>query len=272
MIKRWVGWTILILVALNQSGFSQESDFDQKDFFMQLKNSYYTLKDTPKENFTALVTSTEMEAFADSIWDNPEVFPLQLIWFNPDRLYLSQLGVPTIKEGKVKAYQDLVNRLKQQVRGILTDLQRFYMVGLYETIPDDYEVRAENQFVIVEYEIIKGQNLTRVEHMFGKNARCLEIRIHYPDKDEHVTIVPEYRTVKTKWLCNGWTVQTKRQDEIVSGFKVSLELGIVDDVWVPHDFVLTVQTSEAKGRTYFDRIKFRNYLFNQSIRLQNSKN
>ena len=141
---------IFILISINVL-FSQNNIFDEKQFFQEIKNSYYNLNDTNLENFTALVTSLKMEKFAKEIWKNEEIFPIQLIWFKPNRLYIAQQGTPTITENRYKEYQDLVEGIKQQVKGILIDFERFYITGLYESIKSDYTITTKNEFVWIDF-------------------------------------------------------------------------------------------------------------------------
>ncbi|MBD3224410.1 MAG: hypothetical protein GF313_06755 [Caldithrix sp.] len=261
---------VIILLWVVSSGnlMGQEDTFNEKRFFQNLQDSYYTLAGTSKENLTALVTSAKMEVFADSAWANREVFPLQFIWVNPGKLYLSEKGVPTMEDAYAEQYGMLVSALKQQMKGILIDLQRFYINGLYRTIPDNYQLTHDERFVKVDYSTDIGGQTTNVYHTFGHNGLCLRIDIQYPQQNKSLTILPEFRTIKTKWLCEGWMVQTKIGDEVESGFQLTIEWMQSDEIWVPQDIVLSVQKKSKMGRTFFDQIKLRNYLFNQSLQLQ----
>jgi hypothetical protein len=211
-----------------------------------------------------------METFSEENWQNKEVFPLQLIWFAPDKLYLSQQGVPTIKDNKYKEYQEIVDGLKQQMRGILVDLQRFYIVGLFESIHSDYKIEHNDEVVWITYNSGTAENEIPVIFTMGKNGLCLKIEISYPADNKQIVIYPSFKTIKTKWLCDGWSVQTIVNGEVESGFILELNNTLVENIWVPMQIDIGVQKSDDPGNTYYDVIKLKNFLFNQSIELLNN--
>ena len=246
---------------------AQTTNFDEKQFFKSVKESYYTLADQDINNFTALVTSFKMEKFSEENWENKEIFPLQLIWFKPDKVYLSQQGVPTIKDNRYKDFQEIVDGLKQQLRGILVDLQRFYITGLFENIPDSYKILNDDQYVWISYDAGTPEQKVPVLFTMGINGLCLKIEIAYPEENKKIFIYPSFRTIKTKWLCEGWSVQTMVEDEVISGFVLNFMHGEVGNIWFPTEINIAVQRADDPGNTYYDVIKFRNYLLNQSLEL-----
>ena len=262
----------VISLILITNLFSQPENFDEKEFFKKIRESYYTLSTTGLKNLTSLITSIEMEIFAEKSWGNIEIFPLQLIWFSPDRLYLSQLGIPTIESEKYQEYQEIVNGLKQQMKGILLDLQRFYITGLFSCIREDYQINLKDDIVEISFSEGNDQMKTHVIYLFGLNGLCLENEISYPNENKTIKIYPTFRTVKTKWLCEGWTVQTIIDDTVQSGFMLQIKNNLVNGIWVPNEIIIGAQKAEDSGNTYFDSIKIKNYLFNQSIELLNNTN
>lgn len=259
---------IVILPLLTVSTiFSQQETFDEQEFFRQIETSYYTLNSSSIKNLTSLVTSLKAEDFAKENWNNSEIFPLQLIWFKPDKLYLSQTGVPKLEEQKRKEYDELIAGLKQQFKGILVDLQRFYITGLFESISSDYKLRNNEEAVQISYTTGEGLTETNVKYLLGKNGLCLEIVIHYPAENKSIYIFPAFRTVKTKWLIESWKVQTLVLDEVVNGFEIKLNNQLIKDVWVPIEIVISVQKIEDPDNKYYDMIMLRNFLFDQSIEL-----
>lgn len=255
----------LILIGFTIS-FSQDS-LDERSFFEKVKTSYYVLNQTSTKNFTALVTSLKMEKFAQETWQNQEVFPLQLIWFAPDRFYLSQQGSPTIPPDKYREYQSLVDGIKMQMKGILLDLNRFYVAGIFQRLSDDYKFRCSEEAIQITSKEGEPTNLTHVKYLLGLNGSCLLIEISYPTENKIIIIYPEFMTLKDKWLCKGWTVQTMIAGEVQSGFKLQIEYNVNNSIWVPVEIAITVQKAEEPGTTYYDQIKLKNYLFDQSIRL-----
>jgi len=261
--------TILIFSNLLSA---QNNVFDEKQFFIDLKNSYYNLNDTGLENFTALVTSLKMEKFAKEVWNTEEVFPIQLIWFKPNRLYLAQQGTPTITENKYKDYQELVEGIKQQVKGILIDFERFYITGIFESIKSDYQISIQDEFVWINFNA-GAENLdVPVKYTMGKNGLCLQIEIYYPNENKKMLLIPKFKIIKTKWICNGWQVQTLIDEEPVSGFVLDIRYDQYQSIWIPTQIMINVQKADDPGITYYDVIKFKNYMFNQPIELQEGTN
>lgn len=250
---------------------AQQAPFDEKKFFQNLSTSYYSLSDAGVHNFIAMVTSLKMQKFAEEMWKGQEIFPLQLIWFNPDALYLSQRGVPRIEKGKYKEYQDLLAGLKIQIKGILVDLQRFSFGGLYKSIPGDYTLKHSKDAVQLTITSTKGNILTKIKYLFGYNGLCLLNEIAYPQQNKVIVIYPKFKIVKSKWLCQGWTVQTYLNEKVESGIELKLTNSFVNDKWVPSLIQLQVQKSAAEGKTFYDEIIIKNYLFDQSIQLQGQK-
>ena len=262
---------IFILISINLL-FSQNNIFDEKQFFQDIKNSYYNLNDTNLENFTALVTSLKMEKFAKEIWKNEEIFPIQLIWFKPNRLYIAQQGTPTITENRYKEYQDLVEGIKQQVKGILIDFERFYITGLYESIKSDYTITTQNEFVWIDFNAGTMDQEVPVKYTMGKNGLCIKIEIYYPNENKKLILNPKFKIIKTKWICTGWQVQTLISEEPVSGFILEIRYDQYQSIWIPTQITINVQKADEPGTTYYDVIKLKSYMFNQPLELQESIN
>jgi len=250
-----------------QPAFAQQEKFDEQDFFRKLHESYYTLGTSGYENMTAFVSSLKFEKFAKEVWQNAEVFPLQLMWFKPNKLYLSERGVPGFDKKWDKEYRELVDGIKQQLKGILIDLSRYYITGLYNSILDNYTLRHNEQAVQITYETGEGPDFTKTKHLFGYNGLLLETNIIYPAQNKIILIYPVFRLVKTKWLIDSWRVQTSVNGEIVNGFEIRLEHVLQNNVWVPANIVISVKKAEDPENTYFDMLKLRNILFNQSLEL-----
>ncbi len=259
---------IFLISILPVDLFSQKTSFNEQAFFSRIKTSYYNLSETGVKNFVALVTSAKTEQLAKEIWDNAEVFPLQLIWFNPNKLYMSQRGVPKIPKEKQKEYQEAQQGLKMQLRGVLVDLQRFYLNGIYESISPDYILQHNEEAVQLTFSSGQDSLLAKVKYLFGENGLLLMIQIDYPQTQKQIVIYPRFKTVKTKWLCTGWSVQNYILNEVESGFDITLTNRLEKGLWVPGSLLIEVQKAETKGQKYYDEIKLKNYLFNQSIQFE----
>ena len=271
MKRKVIYLSVVFLISFSRLS-AQQAAFDEKEFFSHLRDSYYTLSSTGTRNFMALVTSLKMETLAQELWKNKEIFPLQLIWFNPNKIYISQKGVPTIPKGKYKEYQEVLNGLKVQLKGVLLDLQRFYFEGLYNSIAGDYTLQHNEEAVQITQIHKTGGVEVKTKHLFGLNGLCLYNEIVYPKEQKVITIEPHFKTVKSKWLCTGWTVQTVINGEVNSGFNLLIDNVFVGNVWAPAQINIEVQKADAKGKTFYDVIKLKNYLFNQSIELMSRPN
>lgn len=258
---------IFTLISINLL-LPQNNMFDEKQFFMDIKNSYYNLNNTNLENSTALVTSLKMEKFAKEIWNTEEIFPIQLIWFKPNRLYIAQQGIPTITENRYEEYQDLVEGIKQQVKSILIDFERFYITGLYESIKDDYTITTQNEFVWIEFNTGTIDQEVPVKYTMGKNGLCIKIEIYYPNENKKLIINPKFKIIKTKWICTGWQVQTLINEKPMSGFMLEIRYDQYQSNWIPTQITITVQKANEPAITYYDVIKLKSYMFNQPIELQ----
>ncbi len=257
-------YILIILFMLRAE--AQITNFDERDFFKKVRDSYYCLSSENVHNFTALVTNVSLETFAKKLWNNPEVFPIQMIWFAPDRLFLSQQGVPTLPQDKYGEYQRQISALNQQVKGILPDLQRFFFRGIYNSLREDYEIGFDDdQTIVLSYVNGSGPQETDIKYYFGLNGMCIKIETIYPSQNKRVITLPRFRAVKTKWLCTGWIIQTVENDEIKGGYIISLKNTIINDLWAPINIQIEAQKADKMGETFSDIIKIRNYLFNQPI-------
>jgi hypothetical protein len=125
----------------------------------------------------------------------------------------------------------------------------------------------KKQVVEIIFTEIEDSLATQFKYTFGMNGLCLKIETVYLDQNRIIVTYPSFKTVKTKWLCEGWEVQIFENEEVVSGFAVKLDNRFIDNVWVPTAVNLEVQKKAEPGKTYVDQLKFRNYLYNQSLQL-----
>lgn len=263
---------VFVFLLFSSFSIAQNVQLDEKAFFSSIKNSYYSISSSDLDNFTCLITNSGIEEFGQQNWDNPEVFPLQFIWINPDRVFLSQQGVPKLDAEKQSVFDQKVADLKQQVKAILLDLQRFYITGIYSSISEDYILVKKKQVVEIFFDVMEDSISTRFKYTFGMNGLCLKIETVYEGQNRIITTYPSFKVIKTKWLCEGWEVQIIENEDVISGFAVALNNNFVDNVWIPTDISLEVQKKDEPGKTYVDKLKFRNYLFNQSLQLLDQPN
>ncbi len=246
-------------------------EFDEKSFFNALQKSYYSMSQSGINNFTALVTNSRFETFASEQWDNRETFPLQFIWLSNGRLFLTEQGTPALKDSAdISRQQELISDMKSQITGLIWDLKRFYLDGVYNVIEDDYTIRPMEQIVEVRFTTTTEDDTSHYKYFFGLNGLLLKVETFQPAKNTIVETYPSFKVVKSKWLCEGWEVQMRVNGEIETGLIIKITNREINGVWVPDTFLITVQQSKTPGVTYFDAVKFRNYLFNRSLQLINN--
>ncbi|RMH65347.1 MAG: hypothetical protein D6677_02725 [Calditrichaeota bacterium] len=261
----------LLLVVIFMTGFlsAQNRDFDEKNFFENLRASYYTLQQAPIHNYVVLVQNDALQHIAGQYWQNPEIFPMQLIWVKPQSMFLSQQGVPALPDSIQSIYNETVNGLKQQIQGLLVDMNRFYTVGIFNDIPNDYKLEHQAPYVRISFKRTVGGDNTENEYIFGENGLCLKTISRAPDQKRTIITLPRFRITKTQWLCTGWEVQMWQGDSVQTGYNITLEYSQYKEVWVPYTVEINVQQARSPRQIFADRIYFRNYIFDKSLQVIN---
>lgn len=257
--------TIFLNICQVYGQTDSTNSFDEKMFFENLKTSYYSLNAANIKNITVLLTNISTEEFAKREWKNSEIFPLQLMWLSPDRLFLSQQGVPSLSDSSQKVYTSLVDDLKSQITDILFDLNRFYFSDIYNFISEDYNVENKKDVVKVTFNSVVNTDTTYYQYFFGLNGLCLKILSYEPSKNLTIETNPYFKTSKTKWIVGGWQVKMHSNKEISTGYFAELKFKEKKNIWFPTEIILTVQRKTELGKTFSEVLKFRNLLFNQSL-------
>ncbi len=269
-MKRVIGLVLIVIFVLTKA--PAQNNFDETSFLQAIRLSYYTLDKTNLQNFIASVSSAKFDAFTKQNWDTVGVSPIKIIWQKPDKIYISQLKFPfKMNAQQQKDYTELVNALKLQMKGILLDLQRFYLVGLLDQdLMDHYILRHTDKAVQMTFTDIDNQGTT-VKYLLGLNGLCIMIDISYPAQNKEMLLYPEFKTVDQKWLCQGWTVQTLVSGQVVSGFKLKANFAKTQNIWLPESFYIEVQKADKKDKIFYDEIKLFDYLLNQTITITTQK-
>ncbi len=260
-------WIYLLIMTLCVLGKAQ--NFDESSFLQNLKSSYYLLAQRPVKNFIVQINSAKIDAFTKENWDTTGIPVIQLIWQNPADVYLSEIRFPyKMNDNQQKEYRELLEALKVQIRGILLDLQRFYITGLLnDDLINKFVLRHNEQAVQMTFKNFDQQGTT-IKYLLGLNALCILIDVEYPDQSKRMVIYPEFNLVDAKWLCMGWTVQTMISDQVVSGFKVTIKYNKLQDIYLPYSFFIEVQKIEEKDKIFYDEVRFFNYRLNQKIEIK----
>ncbi len=250
-----------------------QTPFDEATFLQEMKTSYYTLENTKLQNFIASVSSAKFDVFTKQNWDTIGMAPIKIIWQRPDKIYISELKFPfRMTASQKKTYREIVDAMKLQLKGILLDLQRFYLNGLLdENLMSKYVLRHNEQQVQMTFSEIDNQGTT-VKYLLGLNGLCLMIDIEYPLQNKAMVLYPVFDTVEGKWLCKGWTVQNAVAGQVVSGFKLTVNYKKHLGYWLPESFYIEVQKVDKKDRIFYDELKLFNYMLDQTITITGAKN
>ena len=256
---------IFFLFLLDSNVFCQTNIFDEQTFFENIQSSYYSLESTKTKNISVLLTNVTTETFAGKVWNNPEIFPLQLIWLSPDRLFISQQGVPSLSDSLKVVYSNLVNNLKSQITDILFDLKRFYFSDIYNSISENYLLNHKEDVVQIKFSSILQTDTTFYEYYFGLNGLCLKIISYTPSKNLKIETIPHFKISKTRWIISGWEVQMYTKDVIQTGYSIDINYKDKKNIWILSEIILSVQRKNTVGKTFNEVLKFRNFLFDQSL-------
>ena len=73
------------------------AQFNETEFFNRVKTIYHSLRLTGLNNFSSWVTSNVFREQTKEFYEQ-EVFPLEIIWKNPDQMYYIKRPLPDIKD------------------------------------------------------------------------------------------------------------------------------------------------------------------------------
>jgi hypothetical protein len=256
---------ILLLIIINTGIVNAQ--FNEAEFIYRVKTNYHSLKSTGLDNFSSWVTSNIFfEATKDV--SEEDIFPLEIIWKNPDLLYYIKRPLPDAgsveKQKEIEQHQmDLI----QELQGILVDWQRFFAGNLLDELPETYLITPKEDTVFVEYELFEEGKNVKTKMIFGQNGRCLKILTNYVHKNQIIIVYPGYTIVENKWICNHWRVQIEVNQQIESGFEISLKSRKVEDYWIPQRLVMQLQKRDIDNTLFVRDYKFRNIVLNKDLQI-----
>jgi hypothetical protein len=256
---------IVLITLLFNSSYSQ---FNQEEFLYRAKTIYHSLGVKGLANFTCWVTSdlfleTTKETYKE------EIYPLQLIWKNPNMFYYIKRVLPVQKEGEQNSKaQELQMNMVQMLKGLFVDWQHFCGGNILDDLPESYLITTDADSAFVQYENYENGKLIKVKMTFGLNGICLKVKVEFPDKNEVIVTYPGFKLMGEKWLCTGWTVQTLRNGYVESGFMVKLRSREIENYWIPERLNLQLQKKGADDIRYTRTFMFKNILLNKELTFQ----
>ena len=245
------------------------SQINESEFIYKVKTNYHSLKNTDLDNFSSWVTSNVILESAKDI-SKEVIFPLEIIWKNPDLLYYIKRPLPNTGDPeKQKEFQQQQMDMIRELQGILIDWQRFFAGNILDELPDTYLMKEKEDTVFVEYELYdSGKNVIN-QLVFGKNGLCLKIVTNYVHLNKVIYVYPGYTMVENKWICNYWRVQIYINDQVESGFEISLTSRKVKDYWIPERLIMQLQKTGIENSVFVRDYTFRNVVLNKDLQILN---
>ena len=257
---------IIILLILICNG-SLQAQFNESEFLYRVKTIYHSLKLTGLNNFSSWITSTIFLDASKEI-SKEELFPLEIIWKNPNLMYYIKRPLPQVTdEEKQNEIQQLQMDMIQELQGLLVDWQRFLAGNVLDDLPETYLVTTNDDTVSVEYEKFETGKNVKVKMIFGLNGLCIKIITDYRHKNEIIYVYPEYILIEDKWMCNKWTVQIYQDGRVASGFLVSMKSRKLEDNWIPQRLTLQLQKRGIDNTWFIRDYKFRNVVLNKDLQI-----
>jgi len=258
---------IVIIILLILVNGTLPAQFNESEFIYRVKTMYHSLKLTGLDNFSSWVTSNIFLEATKEI-SAEELYPLEIIWKNPDLIYYIRKPLPQSNDTlKQKEIQELQMDMIQELQGLLIDWQRFSAGNILDGLPETYLVTTKDDTVSIEFEKFESGKNVKVKMLFGQNGLCLKIITNYTHKDEIMYIYPEYTLVEDKWMCNKWTLQIHKKGQIDSGLMVSIKSRKLEDYWVPQRLILQLQKREIDNTMFMRDYKFRNVVLNKDLQI-----
>jgi hypothetical protein len=222
---------------------------------------------TGLDNYSSWVTSNIFIEASKEVSEE-ELYPLEIIWKNPHLMYYIKRPLPQVndeeKQNEIQQHQmDMI----QELQGLLVDWQRFLAGNILDDLPETYLVTTINDTVLVEYEKFESGKNVKVKMIFGLNGLCIKIITDYVHKNEVIYIYPTYILVEDKWICNKWTVQIHQNDQVASGFLVSMKSRKLEDYWIPQRLTLQLQKRGIDNTWFIRDYKFRNVVLNKDLKV-----
>ena len=245
------------------------AQFDEREFFNRVNSNYYALELTELNNFSSWITSNAFEETTKKLYEK-EVYPLELIWVNPNDTYFIRRPLPPLEDSL--ANNDVHNAqsdLQEEFRALLMNWSRFYSGRLLANMPADYIIESQSDTVVLKFFNEDGPRKSETVMLFGQNGLVLKITTLYQDSSQTIEILPEYKYTGEYWLCKGWRVQIAFKGEVTSGFHVKIISKRINKYWLPSQFQMTLQSKDVKDKLFLRVYNFKNVLINRDIQILN---
>jgi hypothetical protein len=241
---------------------------NESEFLYRVKTSYYSLQASGIKNYSSWITSDYFKENSKKNFTGNDVYPLELIWISPDKLFFIKRSLPEIKDTTdYNSVNQLILDLLQEIKGIYVDWQRFIGTNLLFNLPKDYLFSSINDTIKLEFQITEKQDVMNITIFFGKNGLCFKIISENLNTNETLYTYPKFDYLDNKWLCSQWQVQIQFNNEITGGFLVRMISEKIEEYYLPVKIVLLVQSKEKKDKIFKRTYNFRNIMVNRDLQI-----
>jgi len=267
MLKKKKKNILLVILLIFIINGNVQGQFNETEFLYRVETNYHALRLTKLDNFSSWVTSNIfLEATKD--FSEEEIYPLEIIWKNPNLIYFIKRPLPQISdENNRNEIQQIQMDMIQELKGLLVDWQRFSAGNILDDLPEAYLITAKEDSVKIEFEKFESGKNVKVKMFFGINGLCVKIITNYTHNNEIIYIYPGYISVEDKWICNKWTVQVYKTGQVESGFLVRIKYRKLEDYWVPQRLALQLQKRGLDNTWFIRDYKFRNVVLNKDLQI-----
>jgi hypothetical protein len=227
---------------------------------------YYVLSETDIKNFSAWVTSSVFVEKAKNL-TKEEVYPLEMIWYTPDKLYFILLPINIENDSVYQILMQYQRSLQKELKAILMDWKRFCVTPLLSDLPPDYQFKDRGDTVVFSFKRTEQKDSLDIEVFLNKNGSCLKIISHNPETDQRIMTYPSYIYSGNKWVCAGWLVQIQEGEEITNGYTIKVVNKTVNNVLLPDTFIMQLQTRHEMGQIFRREYGFRNIRVDRDLKI-----
>lgn len=244
--------------------FSQTISMDEEQtFFKSIKENETSLSPAKVKNFTLLLSSAKMEHFAEETWQNKEVFPLQFIWLNSGKYFITERGVPLTQDSVKTEYKYVLNELKSSVTQWLPELEMFMFKGVFQSISEDYRIAKLGKNYEVKYEKSSASEEMLYTALFSQTGQCLKISVLNRKQQSIKEVYPQYKISKLQQVLAGWITIKTEKFQYISRAEYILKTKRVSGSWFPDEIAFKITDNDEHERK--GKVIFRNVLVNQPI-------
>ena len=244
------------------------AQIDTTDFYKRINKQYFYLSDTDLKNLSAWITSDYFFENSQRIYAK-EVYPIEIIWINPDRLFFIRRPLPNVQDSLLNIMKNLQTNLQRELNPIFTDWQKVYSNFLFKNLLPDHNFYIQNDTIYITFKADNTDSEIYSTLSFNYNGRCLNIITYDRIKKQRILIYPTYISEGNKWICSEWLTQITEEGEIKSIYKVKMEHKLIANIYFPEKIVMMLLTTD-KTKVISERVYYlRNIRLDRDLKILN---